>query len=394
MKYYLKIILIYVLRSILCCFYIFSVKRNRILFSSYEGLSYTCNPKYIFQDLYDNYTDTLDYIWCLNDKSQLPKKYLKNVTIVKFLSLRHIYYLLTSKIIVSNLGIEPFVPKRKSQLFINTWHGGGAYKKVSSDLSIYSKAQAFYVKTLREIRRKDTDVFLTSSKAFTEVAAKDFHVNTYSFLNTGMPRNDVLINATTDEKNRIREQIAINYKLPIDELWVLYAPTFRGTYRDQQHIDNQIINPTVEKAFSDRFQKKVVILNRAHISKDKSSLELPETCIDLTSYPDMQELLLACDILITDYSSSVWDFSMTGKPGFLFVPDAGEYEKSIGFYTPLDKWSYPYGKSIPELCKLISDFDEQASKNKINSHLDLLGSYEKGTACKQVRELIIRNIET
>lgn len=372
----------------LYCFYIFPVRKNRILFSSYEGLSYTCNPKYIFQDLYDHYGNKLQYVWCLNSPSLLPDRYTKNVHIVKFLSLKYLYYLLTSKVIVSNLGIEPFVPKRKSQIFINTWHGGGAYKKVNSDLAVFSKAQSFYVRRLREIRRRETDFFISSSKAFTNVASKDFHINIESFVNTGMPRNDILINYDQDIIKRIRNSISDLYNLSTNALWVLYAPTFRGTYREQQHIDNQIVNPIVERAFADKFGKEVVILNRAHISKDKSSLELPDSCIDVTSYPDMQELLLACDVLITDYSSSVWDFSMTGKPGFLFVPDLEIYLKTIGFYTPLDKWPFPYAKSINELCDLIKKYNSNEAHDKIIAHQTLLESFEKGEACKQLRYII------
>ena len=168
--------------------------------------------------------------------------------------------------------------------------------------------------------------------------------------------------------NRIRNSISELYNLPAHALWILYAPTFRGTYREQQHIDNQIVNPIVERAFADKFGKEVVILNRAHISKDKSSLELPDSCIDVTSYSDMQELLLACDVLVTDYSSSVWDFSMTGKPGFLFVPDLETYLKTIGFYTPLDKWPFPYAKSINELCDLIKNYNPKEANDKILYH--------------------------
>ena len=392
MKFYIKIFIIYLIRIFLYCFYIFPVRKNRILFSSYEGLSYTCNPKYIFQDLYDHYGNKLQYIWCLNDPSLLPERYVKNVHTVKFLSLKYLYYLLTSKVIISNLGIEPFVPKRKSQIFINTWHGGGAYKKVNSDLAVFSKAQSFYVRKLREIRRRETDLFISSSEAFTNVASKDFHIDIESFVNTGMPRNDILINCDQNNINRIRNSISELYNLPAHALWILYAPTFRGTYREQQHIDNQIVNPIVERAFADKFGKEVVILNRAHISKDKSSLELPDSCIDVTSYSDMQELLLACDVLVTDYSSSVWDFSMTGKPGFLFVPDLETYLKTIGFYTPLDKWPFPYAKSINELCDLIKNYNPKEANDKILYHKNLLVSYDKGDACLQIRNIINKYI--
>lgn len=392
MKYYIKLFIIYWLRIILKCFYIFPIKNNRIIFSSYEGLSYTCNPKYIFQYFHKHSRHKFQYIWCLNDKSKLPLEYSDDVIVVKFLSIQHIYYLLTSKVIISNLGIEPFIPKRKKQFFINTWHGGGAYKRVSSDLAVFSQAQTYYVRKLREIRRRETNIFLSGSKAFTKVASNDFHINLDAFVNTGMPRNDVLINPDNDAILLIRQKIATSYHCPTDSLWVLYAPTFRGTYRNQQHIDNQIIAPEITKAFEEKFGKKVTILNRAHISRDNKNMNSSDECFDVSLYPDMQDLLLSCDILITDYSSSVWDFSLTNKPCFLFVPDLEAYEKSIGFYTPIEKWAFPYAKSITELCDLINAYNYHKAQEKIHCHQVLLGSYEKGNACKEVYELILNLI--
>lgn len=127
MKHYLKIVTIFFLRILLRAFYVFPVKKNRILFSSFEGKNYGCNPKYIYEYMYKHWGDSYEYVWCLNDSSSLPLEY--KATCVRFLSMSHLYYLLTSKAIISNMGIEPMFPKRKKQLFINTWHGGGGLIK-------------------------------------------------------------------------------------------------------------------------------------------------------------------------------------------------------------------------------------------------------------------------
>lgn len=381
----LKLNIIRFLRIALKVLYVFPVKGNRILFSSYEGRAYTCNPKYISQALHEKKENEI--IWCLNYSNLLPKEF-SDVRTVKFLSLKHIYYLLTSKVIVSNLGIEPFIPKRKNQVFINTWHGGGAYKKVSSNLNVFSKSEKKYTSKLRDLRKTDTDYFISSSKAFSKVMVDDMHVSQHIMTPTGMPRNDILINYNKSLAEILRTKIAIEYDLPQDALWVLYAPTFRGTYRNQSHIDNQIINPQVINSLRKRFGKDTYILNRAHISKDGTTMESGDICRDVTQYQDMQELLLVCDVLITDYSSSVWDFALTLKPGFLFVPDLKEYENTIGFYTPFNEWPFQYAESINDLCSLIESYDEIEGAKKCKKHIELLGSFESGEATNKVVELI------
>lgn len=365
-------------------FYVFPVKGNRIIFSAYEGRAYTCNPKSISQAIHDN---DKEIIWCLNDPTLLSKEF-SDVRTVKFLSVKHIYYLLTSKVIVSNLGIEPFIPKRKNQVFINTWHGGGAYKRVSSNLNVFNKSEKKYTAKLRDLRKRDTDYFLSSSEAFSKVMVEDMHVPQCVMIPTGMPRNDILINPDKSLAGMLRTKIAKEYNLPQEAFWVLYAPTFRGTYRNQKHIDNQIINEKVIKSFRKRFGKDTIILNRAHISKEGTTMESGDICRDVTQYQDMQELLLACDVLITDYSSSVWDFALTLKPGFLFVPDLKEYENTIGFYTPFNEWPFQYAENVNDLCNLIESYDEIEGANKCKRHIELLGSFESGEATNKVVELI------
>ena len=94
-----------------------------------------------------------------------------------------------------------------------------------------------------------------------------------------------------------------------------------GTHRYQQPIDNDICIKPVASAIYNRFGKEVTFLYRRHRhsipGNDNSKLHI----VDVTDYPDMQDLLEFADIMITDYSSSIWDFCITRKPAFLYVPD-------------------------------------------------------------------------
>lgn len=371
--------------------YIFPVKKKRILFSSYEGMQYTCNPKYIFQEVYDRFGDSFDYVWVLNNPDNLPEKYRKKVKTVKYLSPKHIYSLLTSGFIVNNLGIEPIIPKRKSQTFINTWHGGGAYKVVSSDMNMFSESERFYIRHMRNIRKKGTDIFLSSCQKFTEVSSRDFDIDLNRFIPSGLPRNDRFFNSDEAKRINLKKNITKQYNIPENNLLVLYAPTFRGSHRKQATIDNMVCSSKVAMALETKFGKPVSFLFRSHISKENKNILNTDSAINvvnLTEYPDMQDLLYISDILITDYSSSIWDYSITMKPGFLYTPDLKDYMTNRGFYTSIDSWPYNHSETIDELCAKILSYSEKDNFDKIVRHQKALGSYEKGNSVNKIFEIL------
>ena len=303
--------------------------------------------------------------------------------------MRHIYYLLTSKIIISNLGIEPIIPKRKNQIFINTWHGGGAYKRNQADLKFFTKAESLYVRYMRDIRKNETDYFISSCEAFTRAASEGFNIEFQRFLPVGLPRNDILFEYGKTINRHLRESIAIKYKLNPNFTWVLYAPTFRGTFRKQTNIENEVCNEKVINSLKKRFNRDIILITRAHTPHIYLNGGEQNNCIvDLTDYPDMQELLSVADVLITDYSSSIWDYALTGRPGFLYTPDLSAYEGSRGFYTPIELWPYSYAANIEDFCEIIENYDVNKSLEKIEAHYKLLESYEDGTASRKIWTLL------
>ena len=114
--------------------------------------------------------------------------------------------------------------------------------------------------------------------------------------------------------------------------------------------------------------------------------------IDVSTYPDMQQLLCVIDVLITDYSSSIWDFSFTDKPAFLFVPDLEAYINDRDFYVPIDQWPYNYARNNLELQDIIQQYDPILQKQKNKKHHEMFKSYETGKANEMVVDLILQNI--
>lgn len=392
MKDYIKALMVLSMRFFLRLGHILPVKKKRILFSAGEGRQYACNPKYIFEMLFkSDGSHFFDYIWVLNDKEKLPEAFRENVKTVRYLSFKHILALLTSGTIVNNLGIEPIIPKRRSQTFINTWHGGGAYKIVSSDMAFYTRSQKYYASLMRDLRSKSTDYFLSSCGRFTEVSSRDFNIDEDKFIPSGMPRNDRFFYPSS-KRDEERKAFMKKYDIPADNLLVLYAPTFRGNHHEQQDIDNQVCRAEVADALSVRFGKKVSFLFRSHLPQDASSGQRNEKKLeltDMTAYPDMQDLLDYADVLITDYSSSIWDYSLTGKPAFLFTPDLESYLSERGFYTPIDRWPYTYVTTVEDLCSAIRNFSEKDCRERIDRHHKELGSFEEGTAAEAAMGIIV-----
>ena len=110
--------------------------------------------------------------------------------------------------------------------------------------------------------------------------------------------------------------------------------------------------------------------------------------IDATDYSDMQELLVATDVLITDYSSSIYDFVLSRKPGFIFATDAEKYDNKRGFYYPLSSTPFLVANNNDEMVKNIENFDENKYKNKVEYFLKEKGCIEDGKASKRVVDLI------
>lgn len=393
--YYFKYLKLYIARAVFRISYLFfPVKINRIAFCSFEGMQYTCNPKYIFESMFHRFGGKYDYIWILDEQEKLPAEFRHSVKVAKPKSVKYIYYLITSGTIINNIRFDTVFPKRKKQLFINTWHGGGAYKLISLDLKMYSETYVRYIKRVRKLGKNTTDYFLSSSQTFTDNTSKDSDIDKKCFIPTGMPRNDRFFSEDTGKTRSLKKRICDEYHIDPDTLWVLYAPTFRGHDKKIRNIANHVCCSRVEDALAKTFHKKVTFLYRRHISKyDKAvySQNMDVNIVDLTHYPDMQDLLVLADILITDYSSSIWDFSFTGKPGFLYVPDLAEYLYERGFYLPFDKWPFPYAETIDGLCALFSSYSAEENSKRTSAHQKLLGSYECGNATGQVIDIIVKH---
>lgn len=364
----IKKILIDILRYIFKVAEVFvNVKPNRILFTTFNGKGYFCNPKYLSLEL--EKSGKYDIVWVLNDKQSLP-----NIICVKFMSLKYFYFYLSSRFIITNQGFKSFIPKPKTQIRMETWHGGGAYKK--TDLAIIKDKFLSYKYILAG---DDIDYYISSSKKFSEVMSYAQHVGSDRFLPYGMPRNDIFFDETNKKlQNKIiRDKYGISFNCKI----ILYAPTWRD---DGRSLDVDNLGHCVDKLNINN--PKYVLLYRAHLGDELKCKS--NNVINVSSYPDMQELLCAADILITDYSSCMWDFSLMFKPCFIYATDIDQYKQERDFYTPMSEWPFPIATNNEELVNNIINFDEAEYIEKVKQHHKALGSYEDGHATERACKLI------
>lgn len=356
------------------------IKTNKILIQSYEGRQFSCNPKYIAREL-GLHKDELNISIVAALKRPTAYKNLtdEGIKVVQFGSLTYYYHLITSKIVIVNDFVSFFIPKRSCQIFINTWHGGGAYKKIGISLS----KNRYYTKRYKW--KHDIDYVISSCAAFNDLIKEAFSIGDSKILSIGMPRNDILFQQNCDDKVKINERVRRRYNIEKDNYLVLYAPTYRESLVESTHGIDFI---GVVKSLQARFGGQWTILYRGHYFLHSALEGVATNIINVSDYDDMQELLLIVDCLITDYSSSVWDFSFTEKPCFLFTPDLEIYKQEIGFYFPIEKWPFKTATDNKQLEANILNFDLMRYKQELANHHVLLGSFEKGTATKWMTQFI------
>ncbi len=351
------------------------IKKGRIVFDSYLGSQYSCNPKALYEYLLNKDADSFEFIWAFSE----PEKYdflskNKNTKICKYRSLKHKFYSFSAQMIVFNFHRTNEMPSRNGQIRLQTWHGGGCYKKTGKGIGYNS---AIHNWVLERQSKYDITHYVSSSQFFTDEVIH-FQYGFYgNVLNIGMPRNDILFSSNEEVRSYVRSELNI----PNGTFAVLYAPTYRDNGTPLAPLDIAELSDSIKK----RFGRDTVVLIRAHRFSRNYDFE---NAVDVSDYPDMQELLIACDMLISDYSSSIWDFSFTEKPCLLYTPDLENYEKIRGFDRDIHSWGFPVCKDNEELQNSILSFDENQFKCSMNKHHKDLGSFETGTACEQIYKLL------
>lgn len=363
------------------------VKKGVVMCWAHNFKQYGCNPRALTEYILEN-NSGYEVYWVFRHKIDIAG-IDKRIKCVRFRSLA--YYKLVNKaeFLITNSRTDPYHiywHKRQGQKYIMTWHGGVALKKVEKDVED-KLGYSYVVKAKRD--SKVCDLMLSGAKTQTQLLKDKFWYKG-EILEKGTPRCDIFFKS--DRHKEIKSHITRMYNIPETAKIILYAPTFRRSKSIEPYrID---WNQTVEalKKFYSCDQVRILLRLHPNLLKkvDTTPLINSSSVIDATRYHDMQELMCISDMLITDYSSSMFDFTLLERPCLLYATDLEQYDR--GYYFSFTKLPFPLARTQKELISCIESFDIEKYQNDVQEfNRNEIGMFESGVAGKSLVEWMKRH---
>lgn len=337
---------------------------------SFYGRGYSDSPRAIAEELRRRGWKVFWTVKGPQEAQTLPE----DVTPLAVDSPRAIYHLCTAGVWVDNCRKWAYTQKRGATRYVQTWHGF-PLKRVEGDAA--GALPEDYLRAAEKDSRM-ADLFLSNSVFLTEIYRRAFWYQG-EVLACGFPRNDQLFGPGEAAVRKVRQALA----LPEEKRLALYAPTFR---KDQGLSSYDLDYKRLTEALSQRFGGQWLVLAKLHpnMAEKAGQLNLDRRWVrNASHYADIQDLYLACQALVTDYSSVMFDYMNTGRPCFLYVNDLEAYRGDRNFYFDLDKLPFARSQTNQELEESILHFDESAQREKIRVFCREFGIKEEGAAARQ-----------
>ena len=356
------------------------IQNNKIFCYSYNNNKYSCNPRAITEYLLENKPNQYKIYWGFN-KGVNTLELDNRIHIVTKYSLSYIHALYSSKFVFNNSRnnvYDSLFVKKRGQKYIQTWHGSFGLKRVEKDVE--NKLTKNYVKQAQKDAQM-CDLMLSNSANYSKLIRKAFWYNG-PILEKCMPRNDIFYNLTKIKKSY--EDVRKMMKFSSNSKIVLYAPTFRADMK----LDYYTINwDKLIKNIQKMLGSEVEILVRLHPNmssiKNVELLTNYDHVHNITSYPDITEFLLAADIMISDYTSAMFDFVLLDKPCFIYAPDKIEYDR--GFYISIDLLPFPIAETEASIISNINNFSYEKYITDLHEFKRKhWGLDEDGQGCKRL----------
>jgi len=351
------------------------VRSNWVLFESHMGKQYTDSPKYIYEELYKT-KNNLKYVWSFENPESIdiPGPAIK----VKRNTMKHYYYMVRSKFWVDNQGIAHLAPKKKQQVYLQTWHGTPLKKMGYDQNKLPSQTE---LKRLK-IQTNAWDYFISPNSYSTTIFKRAFRYGG-NIIESGYPRNDILVN----QPERIIQKTKEYFQVSSGKKVILFAPTFRDWDPNSfQKTLNDIYSLSKEIG-----EESIILLRLHYLLLNKlQENELPTNVVNASTYHDIQELYLISDVLITDYSSVMFDYALLGRPIILYCYDLQEYVSRRGTYFDLEeKGPGPICDTIEKVIYYLNNPDSlNEYKKDLMSFSQKFGNIEDGNATKKVIEQV------
>lgn len=379
MKQYIQTFRRFVSTLLLYLFRVFPINNKKIVFSSYFSTKVSDNPKAIFEAMLKIHPD-YEYIWLLKSDTQVA-----GAEVVNAGSIKGLFHLATAKCWVDNSRKRSWVRKRKKQFYVQTWHGNIAFKKVEADVA--DKLPELYIKAAKN-DSKMTDVFISGSKWLTNSYRKSFWYDGY-ILESGLPRSDIFYQDSKNVCNLVKKLFNDKY----DVHYILYAPTFRvNDTVDYYMNDFDDLITMCHKTFGGDW--KVLVRLHPRIVQKQNFIEYSDSIINASNYPDINELIVTSDILISDYSSCMFDAMEAGKKVFLYALDIDDYMSDRGCEFDLEELPFSISTSKEQLLENIQNFNSDVYTKDVNSFVEKCGIFNNADSSSIVADYIFDHIQS
>lgn len=367
---------------------IFRVHPDIVVFESNLGRNYTGNPKCIYEEMVARGLDKEYRCYVILEDMNTPIP--GAATKVKRTRFQYFYIMAMAGVIVSDSRMPKYIIKRKGVTYIQTWHGT-PLKKLALDMDDVTMAGESDIETYKYNFAKNAATwdYLISQNQFSTKVFRQAFAFYKTMLEIGYPRNDVLFHKNNEtEIRKLKETLG----LPLDKKIILYAPTWRddefyeqGKYKFTSKLD-------FDEARKELGGEYVFIVKYHYLVQD---------CIDWSKYNgfvynfdmtyDISLLYLVSDILITDYSSVMFDYSLLRRPMFFYTYDLEKYKNELrGFYFDLTKEAPgPIVTTTAELLHEIKHYDQAKYQKAYDAFHEKYNHADNGTASKQVVDLIL-----
>lgn len=361
--------------------WLFPINRNKVLIVNYLGKSFGDNGKAIALSLLKKRPE-LDIVWAVRPGFQyaVPEP-IRCVTVG---SLRYFWDLATAAVWIDNCRKGGEVLKRKGQYYIQTWHGNLGFKKIEQ--AVENHLEPSYVVDAKH-DAKMTDLMLSGSRFFTELCQTIFWYDG-EVMECGTPRLDAFYSMTQERK----EQVKAGLGLPSRKRIILYAPTFRADYSVECYtLDFAAVCALLEQQTGEEW----VVAVRLHpnVVEKADAIPYSDKVINASDYPDLYELIPAVDMVISDYSSLMFEAGMIKKPTFIFATDLADYLADRGFYFDIHEVPFPLAQNNAEMLERLRSFDFMHYGEAIDRFYAALGSHEGGTASDAVASKVLEVLD-
>lgn len=355
------------------------IRKNRIVFQNFFGKGYGDNPKYLAEEILRR-KGNYELIWLIKYESN--SEFPETIKAVKRGTIKELYYLSTAKVWIDNSRKPYGVVKRKEQYYIQTWHGALILKKIEKDVEL--QLPWYYLKSAKH-DSKMIDMLLSGSQWNTNYFRSVFWYDG-EIAEIGTPKTDLFF-----RKKYNREIYLKKSRLDISFKYILYAPTFRETLDMTQILpDFQAVLKNASESLGEEW--KILVRFHPNIVKNVRMKVTGNNILDVSEYSDINDLLFASDVLITDYSSCMFDAMFANIPVILYMPDLEEYLKVRGMAMDINLLPFPKTFCMDELLEEIKNINLKDYKEKKKVFLETIKCVEDGNAAERVVDKMIENL--